>query len=506
MADSSLVNLNFVIFVGMKDSTREEIENMVNAAAASFQAYRKTPVGRRAAFLKNIGARIEKDRNRLAEIAGKETSLANDRLQGEITRTINQCYFFADFISERSWVRAIIDTALPERKPLPRPDLRQIQQPLGPVAVFGASNFPFAYSVCGGDTVAAFAAGCPVVYKTNPGHPKTSAAVASIILEAAAEEKMPEGIFSIVYGSGHESGTQLVTAPAIKAVGFTGSFTGGRALFDAAAKRDEPIPVYAEMGSTNPVFILPKILEQESDELAKALAMSNTVSAGQFCTNPGIMVLHNSGSSKEFQEKYAAHIQNTAPAAMLTEGIFNNFEKKVNMISDKQNVSVLASSASKTAGKAAAYVFETSANKFLNDHDLWEEVFGPSAIQVSADGIIELLEVARALPGQITVSVWGTDEDIADHKELFDILELKAGRIIVNGVPTGVEVSPAMNHGGPYPATTDSKFTSVGTQSIYRFTRPVCYQNYPKSLLPEELRDGNPLGIWRLVNGVFGRE
>lgn len=490
----------------MKDSTSEQIEKMVGAAAASFHAYRKTPVNRRAAFLKNIGARIEKERNHLAAIAEKETSLANDRLQGEITRTINQCYFFADFIAERSWVRAIIDTALPDRKPLPRPDLRQIQQPLGPVAVFGASNFPFAYSVCGGDTVAALAAGCPVVYKTNPGHPLTSEAVASIIFEAAGEEKMPEGIFSIVYGSGHEAGTQLVTAPAIKAVGFTGSFTGGRALFDAAAKRKEPIPVYAEMGSTNPVFILPKILAQKTDEIARALAVSNTVSAGQFCTNPGIMVLENSPAGKTFQQKYSEHIHNTAPAAMLTEGIFNNYENRMKMISEKQNVSVLASSQSKTSGKAAAYVFETSADKFLNDHDLSEEMFGPSAIQVAADNDRDLIEIANALPGQITVSVWGTDEDIAEHKELFDILELKAGRIIVNGVPTGVEVSPAMNHGGPYPATTDSKFTSVGTQSIYRFTRPVCYQNYPKSLLPEELQEGNPLGIWRLVNGVFGKE
>jgi len=483
------------------DTSKEEVNGKVEKASTAFATYRNMPAGKKAGFLRSVGKRIDEQRAELAALGAKETSLPVDRLQGEITRTVNQCYLFADLLLERSWVRAIIDTALPDRQPIPRPDLRQMQKPLGPVAVFGASNFPFAYSVCGGDTVSALAAGCPVVYKANPGHPETSEAVTATIQEIADQHEMPAGVFDTVYGASFEPGIQLVTHPLIKAVGFTGSLRGGRALFDAATKREEPIPVYAEMGSTNPVFILPRILQQKGADIARALAASNTASVGQFCTNPGIMVMNESEELEKFKQQYASQIKGTAPAGMLHEGIFASFEKGVKALSSKKNVSLLATSETTEPGKAAAYVFETSAKAFLDDHELWQETFGPSAIQVTANGNTDILEVARSIEGQLTVTVWGTDEDLAEHTELLGILEQKAGRIIINGVPTGVEVSPAMNHGGPYPATSDSKFTSVGPTAIYRFTRPVCYQNFPQRLLPEELRDGNPLGIWRMVNG-----
>jgi alpha-ketoglutaric semialdehyde dehydrogenase len=487
-----------------KESSPQEINKAIENAHTAFFKYRKTSPGEKASFLSAIAAAIEKDRNILSRTAEKETALPDARLQSELDRTINQCMLFASLLKEGSWVRAIIDTAQPERKPLSSPDLRQMQLAIGPVAVFGASNFPFAYSVCGGDTVAALAAGCPVVYKANPGHPETSELVTAIVINAARETGMPEGVFSMIQGAGNETGIQLVMHPFIKAVGFTGSLKGGRALFDAAAKREEPIPVYAEMGSTNPVFILPEILEKEAEEIARALAASNTASVGQFCTNPGIMVISENNRLKTFQDEFADIIKKTPPATMLTRGIFNSFEKSMKNMGSKENVTKLAASADTHENQVGAHVFVTTANNFLNDRQLWEEMFGPGSIQVTVKNNRAILEVASSMPGQLTASVWGTDNDLKNHSELLELLELKAGRIIINGVPTGVEVSPAMNHGGPYPATTDSKFTSVGTQSIYRFTKPVCYQNYPENLLPDELKDGNPKNIWRMLNGEFG--
>jgi NADP-dependent aldehyde dehydrogenase len=290
------------------------------------------------------------------------------------------------------------------------------------------------------------------------------------------------------------------------AVGFTGSLRGGRALFDAAAKREVPIPVYAEMGSTNPVFILPEILAQKGEEIAKLLAASNMSSAGQFCTNPGIMVAKKVNGSEKFYQTFGDIIKRTPPSEMLNKGIHDSFEKSMKKMEEKKSVSVLAMTDSPRPGEGDPHAFRTEAKYFLKDRELWEEMFGPSSIQVTATDIREMMEVALALPGQITTSVWGTPKDLAENRELLDVLELKAGRMVINGVPTGVEVSHAMNHGGPYPATTDSKFTSVGTQSIYRFTRPVCYQNFPQEQLPEELKDENSLNIWRMINGEFTKE
>lgn len=488
------------------EATIDEINDMAESAHKAFLIYRRMTAERKAAFLLTIGAAIDRNRNFLSQVAQKETALPDDRLQSEITRTVDQCKLFARLLEEGSWKRAIIDTAEPERKPTPKPDLRQVQQPLGPVAVFGASNFPFAYSVCGGDTVAAFAAGCPVIYKANPGHPETSEQVARIVIGAVKSNGLPDGTFAMVQGRSNETGTHLVMHPRIMAVGFTGSLRGGRALFDAAAKRQVPIPVYAEMGSTNPVFILPEMLAQKGEEIAKLLAASNMSSVGQFCTNPGIMVATRTAGAEKFHQAFGDVIRHTPSSEMLNKGIYGSFEKSMKKMEAKKSVSLLAVTDTPRQDQGEPHAFSTGADDFLGDKELWEEMFGPSSVQVTATDIREMIEVALALPGQITTSVWGTPKDLAENRELLDILELKAGRMVINGVPTGVEVTHAMNHGGPYPATTDSKFTSVGTQSIYRFTRPVCYQNFPQEQLPYELKDENVLNIWRMINGQLTKE
>ena len=472
----------------IRETPTNEIDQAVAKAHEAFLVYRRTKPADKIAFLNLIADNIDKQRSTLSAMASKETSLPVPRLDTEVTRTVYQLRMFAALLKEGSWVRAIRDNADPERKPIPKPDLRQMQHPLGPVAVFGASNFPFAYSVCGGDTVAALAAGCSVVYKANPGHPETSEAVANIIIDAAKQTAMPDGVFSMIQGVTNETGTHLVMHPLIKAVGFTGSFRGGRALFDACAKRNEPIPVYAEMGSTNPVFILPEILAQKGEEIARSLAASNTASVGQFCTNPGIMVAQQAEEAKKFYDEFSKVITKTPSAPMLTKPMFNNFEKSMHEVSAKKQITVAAVSEDGNGTNARAHMFISSGENFLNDKQLWEEMFGPSSVQVTAKNNAEMMKIAEALPGQLTATVWGTDNDLKNNIELIRLLELKAGRLIINGVPTGVEVSAAMNHGGPYPATTDSKFTSVGTESIYRFTRPVCYQNFPDFLLPDELR------------------
>jgi NADP-dependent aldehyde dehydrogenase len=472
----------------IRETPTNEIDQAVAKAHEAFLIYRKAKPGEKISFLNLIADNIDKQRSQLSATASKETSLPVDRLEGEITRTVNQLRMFAALLKDGRWVRTIKDNADPARKPIAKPDLRQMQQPLGAVAVFGASNFPFAYSVCGGDTVAALAAGCPVVYKANPGHPETSVAVANIVIDGAKQTGIPDGVFSMIQGVTNETGTHLVMHPLIKAVGFTGSFRGGRALYDACAKRNEPIPVYAEMGSTNPVFILPEMLAQKGEEIARSLAASNTASVGQFCTNPGIMVAQDAGDAKKFYDEFSKVIKATPSAPMLTKPMFNSFEKSMHEVSEKKQVTVAAVSDDAKNENARAHMFISSGENFLNDKQLWEEMFGPSSIQVTAKNKSEMMKIAEALPGQLTATVWGTENDLKSNIELIRLLELKAGRLIINGVPTGVEVSAAMNHGGPYPATTDSKFTSVGTESIYRFTRPVCYQNFPDYLLPEELR------------------
>ncbi|MBV9962330.1 MAG: aldehyde dehydrogenase (NADP(+)) [Parafilimonas sp.] len=484
----------------------QETDEAAQLANKSFLLYRSFSGTIKAGFLEAIALGIEAGRNSLLQTAMQETFLQEARLNGEITRTINQIKLFADLLNEGSWIRAIIDTALPERTPLPKPDLRQMQKPIGPVAVFGASNFPFAFSTAGGDTIAALAAGCSVVYKAHPAHPLLSEMVANIINEAAKRTKMPEGIFSIVQTSSVETATYLVQHPLIKAVAFTGSVKAGKSIYDAAAKRNEPIPVYAEMGSINPVFILPEILKQKGEEIAKALAASNLLSAGQFCTNPGIIIANENEDAPKFLSAFASVINNANAERMLTDSIHHAYEQSIKKLSSSNFVKLnQKGNKPEKENCATPNMFTTSAETFIQNPDLHEEVFGPFSLHVNANNDDEIMKIAEALQGQLTITILGTENDINNYGALINYLELKAGRIIINGVPTGVEVTHAMMHGGPYPATTDSKFTSVGSSSIYRFTRPVCYQNFDDKILPQELQNANVLSIVRMVNGEYTR-
>jgi len=485
------------------EASPAEIDAAVVQAQNAFAVYRFCAAVQKQSFLEAIAEAIAEAKEELVKMAMQETSLPKGRLEGEVQRTINQLKLFAALLAEGSWVKAIIDTAQPERVPLPKPDIRQMQVPFGPVAVFGASNFPFAFSVAGGDTVSAFAAGCPVVYKAHPGHPATSELVGNIIIDAAKKCGMPEGIFSLLQGKTNECSIALVTHPLIKAVGFTGSFTGGKAIFDAAAARKEPIPVYAEMGSVNPVFILPEIMQQQPAALAEKLAGSNLLSAGQFCTNPGIIVSVKSNDTTAFIAHFSDRVKNAVAEHMLTESICKNYTSGIKKLQGFADVQVQSSGQENGEKSAIPYMFQISATGFLSNPDLWHEVFGPSSIHVIADNEEELYAVARQFTGQLTASIWGTENDLLTYATLGNELELKAGRIIFNNVPTGVEVTHAMVHGGPFPATTNSQTTSVGSNAIYRFTRAVCYQNSPPQLLPGALKNDNPLHIWRWVNGEF---
>lgn len=486
------------------EATESEINEAVQKAFNAFLLYRNLPAKVKANFLEQIASGIDASRNILLNIAVKETSLANARLNGEINRTINQIKLFIELLKEGAWVKAIIDPAQPERTPMPKPNIRQMQKPIGAIAVFGASNFPFAFSIAGGDTISALAAGCTVVYKAHPGHPILSELVAQIIIDAAQKTNMPDGVFSMIYAFNVEPATHLVKHPLIKAVAFTGSFKAGKAIYSVASKREEPIPVYAEMGSTNPVFILPEMLQQKGDEIAKALAASNLLSAGQFCTNPGIIISNKSADTEKFQNTFSDCIAAATGETMLTDSIFNSYQQNIEKISELNEVKIISNN-NKTEKQNVAIpnMFSVSADTFLSQKELKEEIFGPASIHVVTNSEADFIKIAEALPGQLTITVWGTDNDISNYSTLINYLELKAGRIIINDVPTGVEVTHAMMHGGPYPATTDSKFTSVGTTAIYRFTRPVCYQNFDNKFLPEALQNNNPLNIIRMVNGKY---
>jgi NADP-dependent aldehyde dehydrogenase len=480
------------------EATKEEVETACMAAGQAFQAYSEIPGEERAVFLEAIAQEIMSIGDELLERANAETGLALPRLQGERGRTINQLSLFAKQIREGSWVNAIIDTAEPERQPMPKPDIRQMQVALGPVAVFGASNFPFAYSTAGGDTASALAAGCPVVFKGHPAHPGTCELVAMAIGAAVKKCNMPAGVFNMVQGASHDVATWLVQHPAIKAVGFTGSLRGGKALFDLAVRREEPIPVYAEMGSVNPVFFLPGIVKERGEVLAKSFAASVTLGTGQFCTNPGAFVVVNGEESKGFIEETKISLQTTLVGSMLTSGIRTNYLKGVEDL--RQHKDVVAHTL-RAENIPTPQLFTTTVAVALAEQQLMEEVFGPSTIGVIASSKEEVLSFAAQLKGHLTATVHGTAEELMEYVELINILKQKAGRLIVNGFPTGVEVTHAMVHGGPFPATADGRSTSVGPEAIYRFTRPVCFQDFPSFLLPRELRDENPMHIRRKING-----
>lgn len=471
----------------------------LKSAEQAFEIYKKTTSAQRAQLLRSIADAIEALGEELLEMASRESNLPLARLTGERGRTCNQLRLFADVVEEGAWVEATLDTALPERQPMPRPDLRRMLVPLGPVVVFGASNFPLAFSTAGGDTASALAAGCTVVYKEHPGHPQTSQLAYTAISKALQTCGLPEGVFQHVSG-GVEVGQQLVKHPAAKAIAFTGSYKGGKAIFDLAMQREVPIPVYAEMGSTNPLFILPEKLKSNTGQLAQQAAASVLLGSGQFCTCPGLVFVPEADVTEEFMESLEEALTSATPAKMLHDGIAGNYYKGLEKLLKAEGVQALVQQeADVLEGRAA--LASTSAAQWLQNPELQEEIFGPFTLVVKYKHADELLSAAKSLQGQLTCTLWGTDQEQQLQQELTDVLRDKCGRLLFAGVPTGVEVSYAMTHGGPFPATTDSRSTSVGVYALKRFARPVTFQDAPQALLPPELQNENSTGLWRTING-----
>ena len=482
-------------------ATLTEIDLAVVSAYEAWQTYKNTSGEVKAAFLRSIADEIEAMGDVLVKRAVEESGLPEGRIMGERGRTCNQLRLFADLVEEGSWVNAVIDEALPDRQPMPRLDIRKLSVALGPVAVFTASNFPLAFSTAGGDTASALAAGCPVIVKSHPSHLGTDDLVSKAIIKAAEKCNLSRGVFSSLVG-GVETGQQLVEHPLIKAVGFTGSFRGGKALFDLANSRPEPIPVYAEMGSNNPIFILPEKLTTEYASLATTIANSVNLGAGQFCTNPGILVIERSDITSSFLEKLKEAFSKLQSATMLNEGIYKAYNSKKKYCTDSAGVSILFESENGSdEWKGTPAVATVSAKDFLENKELQEEVFGPFTLVVVCEDKQEVTSVAKYLHGQLTATIIATEEELINATNLVELLTQKAGRVIFNGVPTGVEVCHAMHHGGPFPSTSNGKYTSVGTDAIHRFVRPVTFQNMPDAILPDALKHDNPLNIWRTVNG-----
>lgn len=465
-----------------------DVDAAARAAEDAFAVYAATTRAARAAFLNAIADEIDARAEAITAIGTQETGLPEARLQGERGRTVGQLRLFADHILKGDYLDRRHDPALPDRAPLPRPDLRMMQRPIGPVAVFGASNFPLAFSTAGGDTAAALAAGCPVVVKGHSAHPGTGEIIAEAILAAIVACDMPRGVFSLIQGGNREVGAALVQHPMIKAVGFTGSLAGGRALFDLCAQRPEPIPFFGELGSVNPMFIFDDALAARGDAIATGWAASLTMGAGQFCTNPGIAVLRAGPAADRFVETAAAALSDTPAQTMLTDGIASAYRAGQRRVAAHSGVrEVLTTSCE--ARDATPYLYVTDARSWLDNAELAEEVFGPLGLVITVDSTDEMRAIAASLQGQLTCTLHLDEGDTETAAGFVPILERKAGRLLANGFPTGVEVADTMVHGGPYPASTNFGATSVGTLSIRRFLRPVCYQAMPDALLPEDLRD-----------------
>jgi 2,5-dioxopentanoate dehydrogenase len=487
----------------------DEVDRAVKLAHQAFATYDRVSARDRGAFLRTIAANIESIAKELVERAEEETALPKPRLQGETARTCGQLRMFAQVAEEGSWAQARIDRADPDRKPAPKPDIRSMLRPLGPVVVFGASNFPLAFSVAGGDTASAFAAGNPVIFKGHPAHPGTSELVGHAVQQAVRECNLPEGVFSLLFDSGNQVGAALIKHPMAKAAGFTGSRTAGRILMDLAATRPEPIPFFAEMSSSNPVFILPGALRERADSIAAGLYASFTLGAGQFCTKPGLVFLPALAEASDLIKQLQLSVNESAPFHLLTPGIRSAYGAAINVRKKNTNVGLVAEKLPTEIDDAFSVggtLFETDARSFLADENLGAEIFGPATLLVRHSNREEVLEAARNLNGHLTATIHGTEQDLQDFSDLIAILERKVGRLVFNGFPTGVEVSPAMVHGGPYPATSDGRSTSVGSQAIFRFCRPVCYQAFPQAALPDALKDANPLNIRRMIDGEMTRE
>jgi 2,5-dioxopentanoate dehydrogenase len=489
-----------------RESASEQVARAMDAAHEAAALYGRTDGGVRAGFLRAIASGLEDLGDRLLDRAASETALPRGRLVGERARTVGQLRLFAELLDEGSWIDARIDPGDPTRTPTPKPDLRRMLLPLGPVAVFGASNFPLAFSVPGGDTAAAFAAGCPVVCKGHPAHPGTSELAAEAIRRAAASMGLPPGVFSLVHGWSNEVGLALVTHPHTRAVGFTGSLRGGRALFDAAAARPDPIPVYAEMGSVNPVFLLPSAVEDGDAALARGLAASITLGVGQFCTNPGVVVAVRGPALDRFRARLVEALAAVEPGTMLHSGIATAFARGTARAVDLGAQALEGGPAADPTGAGRPTLLRVDGRRFVEDPGLREEIFGPVSILVEVDDEEEMTRVAGTFEGQLTATLRGTKAEVARHAHLVDVLRDRVGRLVFNGFPTGVEVGHAIHHGGPWPASTDARSTSVGTAAIVRFARPVCFQDFPDEALPAQLRRRNHAGIWRRVDGRLTRD
>lgn len=489
-------------------ATPAEVDKAVAKAVAAFPLYKNTSPLARAAFLETIAEEIMALGDELIQRAMQETGLPEARLLGERGRTTGQLKLFADMLKEGSWVEAVIDTALPDRKPLPRADIRKMNVPIGPVVVFGASNFPFAFSTAGGDTASALAAGNPVIVKAHESHLGTNELMAAAINAAANKCNLPDGVFSFVIGGGAVTGMQLVKHPDVKAIGFTGSYTAGTAIFKAANnERQSPIPVYAEMSSINPVLLLNEKLLSDGDAVTAALAGSITLGVGQFCTNPGLLFLIENEASGNFISKLSSLLAAAPAGIMLNEGVCRNYYKNRKNIAAQEAVTVLYEGDDAAENfKGSAALLQVSATDFINDPGLQHEIFGPASMIIKCKDETELLEAIHSLQGQLTGTVFATNEDIKNFAGCINELSAKVGRVVYNNVPTGVEVCHAMVHGGPFPATTDARSTSVGADAIKRFVRPICLQDCPPEFLPDALKNENPLRIMRKVNGVFTNE
>ncbi|MBS1755474.1 MAG: aldehyde dehydrogenase (NADP(+)) [Ferruginibacter sp.] len=489
-----------------KDFNTEEINLVMQEAWNAFHIYRKFSLQQRAAFMKAIAVELDNCGDALIQTAMGETNLPEARLRGERARTIFQLNSYAEACEKGNWLEARIDTAITDKTP-PKPDIRKMLVPLGPVVVFGASNFPFAYSTAGGDTACAFAAGCPVIVKAHPAHAETSEIVANAILTAANKCNMPKGIFAHVHGASFEVGKALVQHPHTKAIGFTGSYIGGKQLFDWGNQRKEPIPVFAEMGSINPVFLMPEKLYTESASMAQQYAASITLGVGQFCTNPGLLIGIESEALKTFIHDLGKAIQKIAPAPMLHSGIVSAYKKNKGNALLQDDVHLVAESETEVKENEGLPTIATASGQaFLNNPVLHQEVFGPYSIVIRCKDMQEMITVAKKLEGQLTTTLMATETDITGNNELVEAIKNICGRFILNGVPTGVEVCLSQHHGGPFPATTDSRFGAVGADGIKRFARPIAFQNWANNLLPDELKNENPLNIWRTVNNELSNE
>ncbi|WP_405380353.1 aldehyde dehydrogenase (NADP(+)) [Maribacter sp. LLG6340-A2] len=498
-SDNEYLPLNFT------RATQEEFEKALLLAKKAFIVYRKISYERRAQFLDSIANEIMNLGDILLERCVQESGLTIERITGERGRTCNQLRLFAQLLRDGTWLDARIDKPQPNRQPIPKSDIRRMLIPIGPVAVYGASNFPLAFSTAGGDTASALASGCPVIIKAHSSHPGTNALVSSAIIKAAKDTGMPEGVFSSLYLS-HKDSVKLVEHPIIKAVGFTGSQQVGMTLFKAAVNRMDPIPVFAEMSSINPVILMENALEKQKSTIAKGLAASINLGVGQFCTNPGLVLIVDNESSIGFLEEFIFEFKKSLPGTMLNKNIHNSCINGVKTLIKNQNITLIAKAEQiadlqKTEGQPV--VFSVNAAEFLSNKALSEEVFGPVTLFVICKNSTERLEVLDSLGGQLTATIHAVQEDEDEVTPVINIITQKAGRIIYGGYPTGVEVGHSMQHGGPFPATTNANSTSVGSAAILRFVRPVAFQDFPDVFLPDALKNGNPLNVMRLVDGNF---